>query len=144
MVRKVFDKNNGFKIYRKGKKKSNKKNMRKRQKICKKYSETALCEDENFTLVAVECSGKSKLKFIVSDQEDNKFKMYMENVKKVTNQNHCVTKCVNHYKQNCMARLLISTTLKIVKNGYKFEFDKSIKRSQLVNVKNYSILPHKV
>ena len=101
-------------------------------------------DDEFFTLIAVECSGKSKLKFIVSDHDDNQFKMYMENIKRVRSTNQCVTKCVNHYKQNCMARLLISTSLKAVKNGNKFEFDKSIKRAQLTNVKNYSILPHKV
>ena len=111
-----------------------------RNKLTNERRKTKYNIEENLSLIAIECTGKSKLKFIISDHEDNQFKMYMENIKQVKNQTHCVTKCVNHYKQNCMARLLISTSLKTTKNGNKFEFDKSVKRSQLVNVKNYSIL----
>ena len=115
-----------------------------RNKLTNERRKTKYNIEENLSLIAIECTGESKLKFIISDHDDNQFKMYMENIKRVKNQTHCVTKCVNHYKQNCMARLLISTSLKTIKNGNKFEFGKSVKRAQLVNVKNYSILPHKV
>ena len=115
-----------------------------RNKLTNEARKTKYNIEENLSLIAIECTGESKLKFIISDHEDNQFKMYMENIKQVKNQTHCVTKCVNHYKQNCMARLLISTTLKTIKNGNKFEFDKSVKGAQKVNVKNYSILQHKV
>ena len=49
--------------------------MRKRRQISVRYS-----PEENFSLIAIECTGESKLKFIISDHEDNQFKMYMENI----------------------------------------------------------------
>ena len=95
--------------------------------------------NDGYSLVAVEVNAKRQLKFIVDDGIDQ-FKMYVESIQR----DHLVTKCTHHYRAKCMARHSIKTRLEVVKAGYKHKFADSVKKHDLANLANYTLLPHKV